>query len=297
MNDFMSMKAFVEVAQRGSFARAAQTLGLSRAMVTKHIRQLEDNLGARLLNRTSRQLSLTEVGIAYRARCLQILADVEEANSAATQSNSQPSGVLRVTAPPSFGTFHLAPAVAAYIAAYPQVEIAMTLSDRNVDLAEEGQDLAIQVGILPDSNLIAHRIAHAEMIVCGAPAYFQRRGIPDTPEELANHDCLRYATHSLHHDRWEFVLPQGTVGVPVRGPLTSNTGDVLRIAAIHGLGLVLQPTYMVGEDLETGLLQAVLGNYEAVGIDINAIYLHRKHLSAKVRTFVEFLKSHFATRY
>lgn len=295
MNDFMNMKAFVAVAQQGSFARAAQALGLSRAMVTKHIRQLEDNLGARLLNRTSRQLSLTEVGTAYRERCVQILADVEEANSAATQMSSRPTGVLRVTAPPSFGTFHLAPAVAAYIAAYPQVEVAMTLSDRNVDLAEEGQDLAIQVGVLPDSNLIAHKIAHAKMIVCGAPAYFQRRGIPNTPEELANHDCLRYATHSLHHDRWEFVLPQGTLGVPVRGPLTSNTGDVLRIAAIHGLGLVLQPAYMVGEDLKVGQLQTVLRNYEAVGIDISAIYLNRKHLSAKVRTFVEFLKSHFAT--
>src|SRR3990172_3741128 len=245
MDKFMSIKVFVTVAQQGNFARAAESLELSRAMVTKHVRQLEDNLGARLLNRTTRKLSLTEVGVAYRERCLQILADVEEADSAATHLSSNPTGVLRVTAPPSLGTFHLAPAVAAYIAAYPQVEVAMTLSDRNIDLAEDGQDLAIQVGELLDSGLIAHKIAHAGMVVCGAPAYFERRGIPNTPEELVNHDCLRYATHSMHHDRWEFVRPQGTVGVLVRGPLTSNTGDVLRIAAIHGLGLVLQPTYMV----------------------------------------------------
>ncbi|MGQ0658966.1 MAG: LysR substrate-binding domain-containing protein [Chromatiales bacterium] len=296
MDKFMSMKAFVAVAQGGSFARAAASLGLSRAMVTKHMRRLEDSLGVRLVNRTTRRVSLTEAGMAYRERCVGILADVDEADSAATQLSSKPTGTLRLTAPPAFGTLHLAPAIAEYIAVHPDVEVAMTLSQREIDLAEEGQDLGILVGELKDSSLIAHRLAHSRVVVCGAPAYLERHGVPQRPEDLRDHACLRYCTQSLHHDRWEFLGPDGPVSVQVRGPLISNIGEALRVAAVTGLGLVLQPTYMVGADLSCGRLRTVMPGFEPVGVDIHAVYLHRKHLSAKVRTFVAHLKERFNDR-
>ena len=291
----MSMKAFIAVSHTGSFARAADSLGLSRAMVTKHIRQLEDSLGVRLLNRTTRKLSLTEVGAAYRERCSQILADVDEADSAATQLSSQPTGMLRIAAPPSFGAFHLVPAIGDYIDVYPKVQVSLTLTDRLPDLAEDGHDVSIHLGELQDSSLVAQRVAHARMVVCGAPTYFARHGVPRHPDELARHQCLRYSTHAAHHDQWAFV-GQEQCNVKVGGPLIANTGDALRVGALEGLGIVLLPTYMVGDDLRAGRLVAVLSEFEPAGIDINAVYLHRKHLSAKVRTFVGFLKARFLTR-
>jgi DNA-binding transcriptional LysR family regulator len=291
------MQVFTRVAQAGSFAQAANQLGFSRAMVTKYIAHLEAALGARLFNRTTRSLSLTEAGAAYRERCAEILVDVEEAETAVTNLNSKPKGVLRMTAPPSFGIFHLAPAVAEYLRIYPEAEVNIMLNDRNADLAEEGLDLAVRISKLPDSNLIAQTLATSRMVVCGAPAYFERHGVPRYPRDLEHHNCLRFTYWEIiQKNEWKFTSPEGTISIQVTGTLESNIGDFLRLAAINGLGLVLQPSYMVGEDIKAGHLLPVLLDYESPGLEINAVYLHRKHLSAKVRTFVDFLKQRFQPR-
>ena len=292
MDKLTGMRVFARVAQAGSFAKAAEQLGMSRAMVTKHVMSLENHLGIRLLNRTTRRLSLTEVGVAYRDRCTQILAEIEEAELAAGQLQTQPRGMLRVTAPTSFGIFHLAPAVADYMRVFPDVEVSLTLNDRILDLADEALDLSIRISVLKDSSLVAQKIAHARTAVCGSPDYLQRHGVPKHPSELVNHNCLRYVYRA--RDEWDFHGPQGPLTVPVYGTLESTVGDALRLAAINGAGLVFQPTYMVGEDLINGRLQAVLTEYEPQSVDIYAVYLHRKHLSAKVRTFVDFLKARYS---
>jgi DNA-binding transcriptional LysR family regulator len=293
MDKLTSMGVFARVSQAGSFAKAAAELGLSRAMVTKHIAHLEACLGARLLNRTTRSLSHTEAGAAYRERCMEILADIEEAETAITQLNSEPKGLLRMTAPPAFGISHLAPAVADFLHSYREVSINITLSDRQVDLAEEGLDLAIRIGKLPDSNMIAKTLASSRLVVCAAPSYFAEHGIPQHPRELKHHNCLRFTYWEIQHD-WQFSsTAEGPLPMRVDGRLESNLGDFLRVIAISGLGIVLQPSYIVGEDIKAGRLQPILLDFEPAPLEIKAVYLHRKHLSAKVRTFVDFLKQRF----
>lgn len=295
MDKLTSMQVFARVAQAGSFAAAAEQLNMSRAMVTKHVAHLENSIGVRLLNRTTRRLSLTEEGRAYRERCVQILEEVEETEAAVSQLSAQPRGTLRLTAPTSFGTYHLAPAAADYMARYPEVDIDLTLFDRWADLAEEGLDLGIRVGRMEDSNLIARPLAQARMVVCGAPSYFERHGIPEHPEDLVHHNCLRYALR-MPQDLWQFHGPDGPVAVRINGNLRSDVGDALRLAALAGLGLVLQPSYMLGKEIKAGRLRVVLPDFEPTPASIYAVYLHRRHLSAKVRTFVEFLQQRFQPR-
>ncbi len=294
MDKLTSMVVFTKVAKAGSFAAAAKEIGLSRAMATKHVMQLENNLGVRLLNRTTRHLSLTEVGVVYLERCLQILDDIEETELAVTRLQTEPRGVLKVTATPFFGAYHLAPAIAAYEQIYPDVGVELILQAGYVDLVEEGFDLAIHLDELRDSSLIARRLGSSQRVVCGAPDYFRKRGTPDTPEDLKRHNCL--VNSSLPpRDQWQFSesgAAKPTV-VKVSGTMESNAADALRIAAIHGLGLVLLPTYMVGQDLRKGRLQAVLTDHMPTSLEIHAVYPHRKHLSAKVRTFVDFLHARF----
>lgn len=287
----MSMRAFVEVARRGSFGAAAEQLGMSRAMVTRHVAHLETGLGVRLLNRTTRRLSLTSEGQAYLERCLQILEEIEEADLAVGRAGTCPRGTLRVTAPTSFGTHHLAPAIAAYQQAYPEVTVGLVLSDRRIDLAEEGIDVAVRVGPLEDSQLVARRLAATGNAVCAAPSYLRARGEPRTPADLAAHNCLRYTYRSPN---WLFERDGHEVAVTVHGDFECNVGDALREAALAGRGIALLPMYMVGADLEHGLLRRLLEDYRLPQVPIHALYLHRRHLSAKVRTFVDFLAERFA---
>jgi len=293
MDKLTSMLVFTKVAKAGSFASAAKELGLSRAMATKHVMQLENGLGIRLLNRTTRNLSLTEVGVVYLERCLQILDEMEEMEIAVTRLQTEPRGTLKVNAAPVFGAYHLAPAIAAYSELYPEVNVELVLQAGYVDLIEEGFDVAIHLDELRDSSLIARRLGSSQRVVCGAPAYFRKRGLPETPEDLRKHNCL-VNTVLAPRDQWQFSVPGGVATtVKVSGNMQSNVADALRIAAICGLGLVLLPTYMVGQDIYRGRLQAVLTNYVPAPLDIHAVYPHRKHLSAKVRTFVDFLYDRF----
>ncbi len=296
MDKLTSMIVFTKVAKAGSFAAAAKEMGLSRAMTTKHVMQLENNLGVRLLNRTTRHLSLTEVGRVYLERCLQILDDLEETELAVGRLQTEPRGTLKINATPFFGAHHLAPAIAAYLELYPDVNVELVLQAGHVDLVGEGFDLAIHLGELRDSSLIARKLGTSQRIVCGSPNYFAKHGVPSTPEDLKRHNCL--SNLSLPpRDQWQFGNLEGkSVVIKVTGTLVANSAEALRMAALSGLGLVLLPTYMVGQDLRKGRLQAVLTEYVPAPLDIHAVYPHRKHLSAKVRTFVDFLHERFRPR-
>lgn len=289
MDKLTSMKVFARVAKHGSFAAAAKELGISRAMATKHVMHLENALGVRLLNRTTRKINLTEAGAAYLERCLQILEDIEETELAVTQLHSEPQGLLRISTPPFFGTFHLAPTIAAYLRQYPKVRVDLMVCGGLVDVVAEGLDLAIRLGEQPDSSLIARRLASSPRVVCGSPDYFERHGKPRHPHDLRRHNCLINWGFEPH-DNWKFTDIDGdTITVKVSGNLQANTADPLRLAAIHGLGLVVLPTYIVGQDLSKRRLEAVLQDYNLPPMDIYAVYPHRRHLSAKVRTFLDFL--------
>lgn len=290
MDSLTSMKVFAAVVESGSFTSAARRLKLSRAVVTKHVAALEDRLGVRLLERTTRKLSVTEGGGRYFERCVQILAVIEDAEREAAQATAVPRGTLRVSAPHTFATLHIAPHLSEFRRRYPEVELDINLSDRFVDLHEESFDLAIRIADdLQESSLIARRLAPCRFVVCGAPDYFKRRGEPRTPDDLAKHPCLGYTLSPREH-RWVFACPRDERHVVnVSGPLRSNSGDLLRAAAVGGAGVMLLPTFYVGEDLERGRLKAVLTDYRVHEYGIYAIYPSRKHLTAKVKAFIDFL--------
>jgi DNA-binding transcriptional LysR family regulator len=267
-------------------------MGLSPAMVSRHVQDLEERLGTRLLNRTTRRISLTEPGAAYYERCQQVLRDVEEMDLSVAREVQQPRGVLRVNAPVVFGTRHLARLLAEYEGRYPEVAIDLNLTDRFIDLVEEGADLAVRIGTLTESTLVARRLCPIRLVLCASPAYLERHGTPRTPGDLANHNCLGY-TYTRGGAEWEFSGQDGPVVVPIRGSLRANHGEVLHQAAIDGLGLALQPTFIAGDALAAGRLLPVLSDYCPAELSAYAVFLSRKFLSAKVRTFVDFLAEKF----
>ncbi len=288
MNLFAAMKLYVAVVDGGSFAAAADKLGMSRAMASKQIQKLEEHLGTRLLNRTTRRLSLTETGREFHQRSIQIIGDVDEAEQIAGQMTNKPQGVLKVTIPLSYGQHRLAAVIGDYTQAYPQVQLDISVSDRKVDLIEDGLDLAIRIGALPESDLIARKISGVRSIVCAAPAYLARHGAPQTPADLSRHACLGY-TLSGSGANWRLEGPGGQVIVPIDGPIRADNGDILRLAAIKGAGIVFQPQFIVDDDIAAGTLVRVLPDWQSAQLGIYALYPSRKHLSAKVRTFVDFL--------
>ena len=283
-----SMKTYVAVVDSGSFASAATRLDVSRAMVSKQVQKLEEHLGTRLLNRTTRRLSLTETGRAFYERSVQILGDVNEAEQIAGQMTTLPRGVLRVTIPLSYGQHRLGSIIGAYTQAYPQVQLDIALSDRKVDLVEEGFDVAIRIGALPQSDLIARKLGIAHSIVCASPAYLAAHGTPQVPGELGRHACLSYSLSGGGAD-WRLESADEQVIVPVTGPMKADNGDIIRLAAVAGAGIALQPHFIVGEDIAAGRLVQVLPAWQSAEMGIYAVYPSRKHLSAKVRTFVDFL--------
>lgn len=292
MDKLSSMKVFVAVAQTSGFSAAAQSLGLSKGMVSKHIKQLEEELGVRLLNRTSRRVHLTEAGGIYLESCLRILTALQEAEQTLAGLQAETRGTLKLTSPTSFGTYHLVPAIEDYKLRYPEVKVKLHLNDSLVDLVGTGQDLAIRVGKLEDTSFIARPLAAVRNVVCGAPSYFEEYGIPLTPEELGKHNCLIY-TSRTPKGKWIFQDSTGEFYVSVSGDFEANLSDAIRLAAIGGRGLIQLPSYVVGSDLDAGRLVAVLTQYESEDLPIYILYPHRRHLPATVRTFVDFLQSRF----
>ncbi len=286
------MAAFVQVVEGGSFAAAARGLGLTRSAVSRQIAGLEDRLGARLLNRTTRRLSTTEAGAVYYEHCARILAEAAAAERAVADLDGTPRGLLRINAPMSFGQSHLGPAIAEFLAAHPAVRVELMLDDRVVDLVGEGYDVAVRIAELPPSTLVARRLAVNHRVLCAAPAYLARAGRPRRPEDLARHACLGYPYMTTGND-WRFRGPDGPVTVRIDGAISANNGDVLRQMGLAGLGILLSPTFIVGDDLRRGALVPLLEEWADADTGIYAVYPHSRHLSPKVRAFVDFLAARF----
>lgn len=287
MDRMTSMTTFVKVVETGGFAAAARKLDMSPSTVTGHIQALEERLGIRLLNRSTRKLSLTEVGQAYYERALHILTDIDEVDAMAQALQSTPRGRLRLNASVSVPPL-LAPVIAEFSALYPDVTLSMAMSDRMLDLVEEGFDLAIRLVPVPDSSLIVKRVGSYRLLVFGSPDYLQRRGIPRTPTDLAEHNCLSFA-QSPWSGEWRFKGPGGDVAIRVNGNLETNSANALRLAAVHGQGLAMMPSFLVADEVRSGKLVPLLTEFSDGDYPISAIYPHRHHLSAKVRSFLELL--------
>jgi len=289
MDRLLSMAVFRRVVDAGSFAGAARHFGISPEMAGNHVRALEAHLGVRLLNRTTRRMHLTEAGAAYHARCAQILSEIEQAEAEAGSQQAAPSGLLRITGPLTFGELHLGSAIGDYMARYPDVSVEVFLSDRHVNLIDEGFDLAIRIGEPADSNLITRLLASAHLVLCASPSYLERSGQPEKPTDLSRHACLVYA--DLRSPRtWRFTAPDGRVEtVQITGPFSSNNPQLLLSLAVAGHGLIFWPSFAVGADILAGRLVPLLTNWRSRELAIRALYPHRALLSAKVRTFVDFL--------
>jgi DNA-binding transcriptional LysR family regulator len=290
-----SMKVFATVVETGSFAAAADRLDLSRSMASKYVAHLEEHLGTRLLQRTTRKLTLTESGSSYYERCQQILADIAEAEQGALHLTAAPRGTLKLTIPASFGILHMGPLVADYMKQYPDVKIDILLSDRRVDLIEEGLDLAVRIGAMPESGLIARKLASDRIAICGSPAYLAQHGVPQTPADLSRHNCLLYS-YAATGDEWRMTGPDGEHAVKVSGTLRATSGEMIKLAALGDIGLMRQPLFLAAADIRAGRLVEVLTEYQTFDLGIYAVYPSRKHLSAKVRTFVDFLAESFALK-
>lgn len=293
MENFTAIAVFCRVVDTGSFTKAAEQLRLSRAVISKSISRLEERLGARLLNRTTRRLSLTEAGATLYEGSHGALDQIEEAELEIAQLQSAPRGVLKVSVPMTFGMLHIAPAVPEFLARQPGITLEMRMDDRLADLVDEGFDLAIRVASLADSSLVARRLAPCRFVVCGSKAYFERHGVPRTPDDLRKHNCIIYL-YSQSPNVWRFSSPAGEeITVPVRGNLRVNNGMAQRGAATRGVGVTLSPTFHVGELIGEGLLQAVLADYAATEASVYAVYPQRKFLSPKVRAFIDFFADRF----
>ena len=295
MDKLNSIRAFTKVVQHSSFAAAARDLRLSRSAVSKHVIELEQELGGQLLSRTTRSVTATENGQAYYERCLAILSDLEEADLSATRLQAEVRGLLRINAPMSFGTLHLARAVADFMEKYPDLRIQLLLSDQQVDPVQEGFDITLRIADLPSSSMIARRIAPARRAICASPSYLARHGTPKHPDDLRGHACLTYG-HLATGNQWKLTGPDGDHWIAIPWTLCTNNAEVLRDAAVQGRGIALLPTFIAGADFQQGRLATILPGYQAPEISIYAIYPETRHVSLKVRVFIDFLVERFGGR-
>lgn len=294
MDTLKSMLAFVRVAESGSFSAAARNLHLSPAMVTKHVTYLENRIGARLLQRTTRHVRLTEPGQLYLERCLSILADVEEAESVAGADSVAPHGTLRVTSPVEFGNMHLAPLAARFMERHPGIDLMLDFSNRAVDVVQEGYDVAVRIASALDTSLIGRRLARSRFHIVASPDYLERHGRPSAPANLAGHPCLTFALPDVR-DRWPFTRDGETTQVRVRPRLVSTSSEALRLAARSGAGVSWLPTFVCGRDLDDGSLVSLFPEYDAGSLDIHVLFPHRRFLPGKVRAFLDFLREQFGS--
>ncbi|MEZ5830733.1 MAG: LysR family transcriptional regulator [Dongiaceae bacterium] len=295
MDRLKSLTTFVQVVENGGFSAAARRLNMSPTMASEHIQALEEQLGARLLQRTTRKISLTEVGQAYYENAARILNELEEADRVAGALQSTPRGRLRLHVGTHIVRF-VAPVLAEYMALYPALSVELTMGERMVDLIEEGFDLAIRPTVPADSSLVIRQLSVWRHVPCAAPSYLEMHGRPEEPADLAQHNCLRYAFYP-YGDEWHFAGPDGqAVSARVRGTLRTNSAEALRLAAMAGLGIFLAPSFLVAEDLDAGRLVPLLERYKPVAFAINAIYPTRHQVTAKVRAFIDLAVERFRKR-
>jgi DNA-binding transcriptional LysR family regulator len=295
MDRFQAVRAFAKVVELGSFARASERLSVSTSAVSRQVSDLEAHLDVRLLNRTTRKLSLTEAGQDFYERCVQLLADLEDAEASVRSAATSPKGTLRLTCGVSFGVRCIAPAIAEFGARHPELLFDLDLSDRAADLVEEGFDLAIRIGTSSHQGLVSRRIGWTQAVCCASPDYLARRGTPATPQELAGHECLTY-THVTVPNVWSFESRDGQAhSVHITPRHRANNGRMLAALAVAGMGVVFEPDFIVAPEVRSGRLVRLLADYQPSRGAIAAVYPSRRHLSAKVRSFVDFLAERFAT--
>ena len=295
MNKLAGMEMFVRVVESGSFTAAAEISHVSATMVAKHIRAIEDRLGARLLHRTTRRQQLSDVGRLYYERCKHVLAEVELADTSASELQASPRGRLRLIAPVSFGSHSLVPVLAEYMERHPDVSIELTLDNRRPNLVDEGFELGVHIGDIDEPGLVARPLQPYRRRLAAAPAYLARHGHPDHPEQLSVHECLGLS-YWRRHDRWRLVGPGGeTCDVTVQGRFTANQGNALRIAAVNGIGIVLQPDVVLADDLAAGRLLPVLPDWSLMPSPMYLIYAQDRRPTAKLRSVVDFLLARFSS--
>ncbi len=288
MDRLAAMESFVRTVERGSFTAAAVGRGLSATMVGNHVRFLEERLGTSLLNRTTRQHSLTEFGRLYYERCRNVLAEVEEAEAAADAVRAIPSGLLRITAPVALGTTVLPHLLAGYLHRYPKVKVDLVLQDHRLDLMADEMDVAFRAGTLPDSSLIARALRPIQLVVCAAPAYLAAHGMPQEPADLASHNCMDF-THAAEPLHWRLAGTDGEVAVAINGRLRINSGQALRAAALEGIGIVMQPDILVSDDLAAGRLLRLLERYTAPVLALHLLTLPSRQQTPKLRGFISYV--------
>jgi DNA-binding transcriptional LysR family regulator len=294
MDRVSTMLSFVKVVDNGGFSAAARQLNLATSVVTTHVKSIEERLGVRLLNRTTRNVSLTEAGRGYYERCVQILSEIVDAEGAAQELQSKPRGTLRLNVTPGV-VRPLASSIAEFTTLYPDVSIRLTMTSRMVDMVEEGFDLAIRINAVADSGLIIRRLASGRPVVCASPDYLAKRGRPEHPSDLVRHNCLIFydAAWGKGGKQWHFKGPDGEFPVQVSGTFETNSLNALRAALLHGQGLSLGPASIVAEELKSGALVPVLTEFVSEEFRIDALYPHREHLPAKVRSFIDLVVKNF----
>ncbi len=293
MNTLNAMKLYCHIVEAGQLSIAADQLNLSKGAVSKQLAKLEAHLGGRLLNRTTRRLTTTEVGLAFYDRAKLILESVEEAECVVTGLTIEPRGTLKINAPMSFGFLHMGKLLAKYQQKYPKVTIDITLHDRQIDLIEEGYDLVLRIAMLKDSTLIARKLAPCHIVMCASPDYLEKHGTPQTPSDLKKHQCLLY-TYSDSVRHWSFQNNNGDKKqVPITGALVTNNGNLIAGAVINGMGIAPLPTFIVGDAIRKGEIETILDDWQSPSEDISLLYPSSKHLSAKVRAFVDMAVEHF----
>jgi len=287
------MRAFVAVVEANGFSSAARKSTMTKALLSKYVAQLESNLDTRLLQRTTRHVSTTEVGRAYYERCIPLLEELDELESSVQEIHAAPSGELKISAPISFAELYLVDLISEFSALHPKIRINLILTDRTVDIVEEGVDLAIRIGNLSDSNLIARQLSTMHVVASASPAYLDEYGEPQKPEDLSNHKCIIDSNFS-DNARWSFIKDDSQTTVSVNYSCYVNSAIAAKELAIRDNGVTLSPIFAVGNDLKAGKLKVVLSDYEIENFGLYAVYAHRKHLSTKVRLFIEEAKAYFS---
>ncbi|EGF32226.1 Transcriptional regulator, LysR family [Oxalobacteraceae bacterium IMCC9480] len=293
MDRLQSMRVFAKVVEQGSFAGAGLALDMSNAVVTRHVADLEKHLGARLLNRTTRRLSLTETGLIYLERTKQILQDIDDADAMASSQSNKPAGTLRIYSHLGFGQLQLAQLLPRYALLFPEVKLDVTLSDHTVDLVEEGFDIGMFIELQKfDASMIARQIGLSDIILCASPDYIRLHGTPLEPEDISQHVCLNFAYEQLRH-HWSLIINKRSVDVPITSKLVSNDGNLLRQCALAGMGIVIRSSFTLGDDLSSGRLVRLLPQHHLGTLAVTMVYPSRRQLSAKVRSFIDFISTTF----
>ncbi|SNS16619.1 DNA-binding transcriptional regulator, LysR family [Noviherbaspirillum humi] len=294
MDRLQSMRVFAKVVEQGGFSRAGHVLGMSNAVVTRHVADLENHLGTRLLNRTTRKLSLTESGQAYLDRVTQILQEIDDAEAVASSQATRPGGTLRLFSHVGFGQYQLAALLPDYAQRFPDVTLDVTLSERSVDLVEDGYDIGILTALQKvDGSLIVRRLARCEVLLCASPDYLRRHGTPVKPEDISRHACLNFSYEQLRH-HWPLAVDGGGhVNIPIHARMVSNNADLLRQCALAGMGIMIRSSFSLGDDLSSGRLVRLLPQHNLGQMTIDMVYPSRRLLSAKVRSFVDFMVARF----